>query len=395
MDNDPQTSTIIFAGGGTAGHILPAIAIAEELAEHDKHIHTHFICSTRSIDARVLASHAHTPLPAKPFSLHPLRAPGTLLNLINCTHMARSLLQQLNAGVVVTTGGFTCPPVACAARLLKVPLIMLNLDAVPGKANRLISRMASLNLTAADTHSAPKSWQRITPIVRRSLDTSISPQDQATARIALSLDAHRETLLITGGSQGARSINALMLHVLRAQAGTTDAALSQALLDRNYQVFHQAGPSSSSSDDLIEELERAYADRGIPARVVEFEQNMQSAYAAATIALTRAGAGTVAELWNSKTPALLLPYPYHTDNHQAHNAAPLVNAGSALLEQDLIDPARNALNAGARLSELISDPQARATLEVAAQAMAPPTGRVDAANAIHSAMKVPTKARIH
>ena len=377
-----SASTIVFAGGGTAGHIVPALAIAEEIRATDPDSAAHFVCSTRPIDATVLADRPHTPIHARPFSLHPKRALSTLLNLVSTRSALKRTLRELNASVVVTTGGFVSAPAALAARSLSIPLVMLNLDAVPGKANRAIARFATVNLSTADTPDVPDSWTRITPIVRRDLDNALHPIDPETARGQLGLFPDRNTLLITGGSQGARSINQMLLTTLRAEGGTADAALADALAGSAIQVFHQAGPPSSPDDTTIGDLQSAYAARNIPAKVVGFEPAMHAAYAGATLALTRAGAGTVAELWNARTPAVLLPYPHHADNHPAHNARPLTDAGAAIGCDARVEPHANLESAGRALAELLTGPQTRAPLAAAARSLPPLKGRAEAAEAI-------------
>lgn len=383
--------TIVFAGGGTAGHILPAIAIAEQIKQQTPSLEPHFICSTRPIDQRVLKDQPHSPINAAPFALHPARAPRTLISLFKATNRVRARLKQLNAAAVVTTGGFVCPPVAFAASTRKLPVIMLNLDAVPGKANFLLARFATTNLTTADTPQVPTTWQRLNPIVRRSLDTQLNPISQTQARANLSLFPDRNTLLITGGSQGARSINQMLLHTLATDPTTKGAALANALKSQHFQVFHQAGPPSSPEDNTIQQLRSAYAANNIPAKVVDYEPDMPSAYAAASLALTRAGAGTIAELWNAQTPAVLLPYPHHTDNHQAHNAKPLSDAAAAILETDLIEPKLNATNAAITLANLILNPPKLAKLQAAANALTPPQGRQQAASAILNTLQSPSE----
>ena len=241
-------------------------------------------------------------------------------------------------------GGFVTAP-AAAAKSLDIPTLLVNLDAVPGKANRLAAHTATRIVSAAQSSSVPASWQSIPPIVRKA---ALPHTDAQTARTKLGLQPQHHTLLVTGGSQGATGINNMMIR-LAPEIATLNERLNAA--GRNpWQIIHLAGPKHA------ETVRAAYAQHNINAAVHELLTDMASAWAAASLALSRAGASSVAEAWASRTPALLLPYPHHKDNHQALNAAPLTKAGAAILRTDHDDTTRNATDAGRVLLSLLQQP---------------------------------------
>ncbi len=371
---------IIFAGGGTGGHLHPAVAIWEELrrlAEQERTpLDALALCSRKPLDGRTLtaAGLPHTPLPASAFSLAPRRLARFLAGWGPSVQLARQAIRDArNAGaapVVVAMGGYVAAPAARAARAERAPLAMVNLDAVAGRANRMIARLADLQLIVGEARlpaRAGAAQRRIGPIVRRSVLEPVEPR-QARQRLGLLPDV--PTLLVTGGSQGASSIN----RFLEAFAASSEGALL-----RGWQVLHQAGAGPWRS-----RLEAAYAKAGAQrAVVVESIDTMGLAWRAASLAVSRAGAGAVAEVWATATPCLFLPYPHHRDQHQAKNAAPLVAAGGAVVAQDRIDPqATLAGQAGAALRDLLRDAQALQTMRRSLATLPPASGAREAATAL-------------
>jgi UDP-N-acetylglucosamine--N-acetylmuramyl-(pentapeptide) pyrophosphoryl-undecaprenol N-acetylglucosamine transferase len=180
------------------------------------------------------------------------------------------------------------------------------------------------------------------------------------------LDAERSTLLVTGASLGARTINEFMLAWLERHG---------ALL-RNWQVIHQTGQGEHDG------LRQAYERAGVPALVVPFLDTMGAAWGAADLAVSRSGAGSVAEAWANQVPTLFMPYPHHKDEHQRLNALPLAELGGAVIERDLVDPKANLATVGETLASLVHDPSRR---EVMARRLAdhgPPEGASLTAHAI-------------
>jgi UDP-N-acetylglucosamine--N-acetylmuramyl-(pentapeptide) pyrophosphoryl-undecaprenol N-acetylglucosamine transferase len=383
------TRTFIFAGGGTGGHLFPGLAIAQAIAGArgsggtgvpSLHTHCLFLCSTRPLDSRILAAEGadFRTLPAQPPGLHPRRLARFLANWGSSVRLARQVIREHKArGPVhlVAMGGFVAAPAVQAARVERIPITLINLDAVPGRANRWIARHARRSaraggagvLTAAPV-SAPyaRDWKPIPPIIRRE---AVASRPAAECRHALGLDPARPTLMVTGGSQGARSVDDFMAAFARNHA----AALGR------WQVIHQCGA------DGEEPLRGVYASLGIPALVQPFVSRMADWWGAADLAVSRAGAGSVAEVWANRVPTLFLPYPFHRDQHQRSNAQPLVDAGGAAIATDLVDPARNLETAGPVLRALASDPTRRAAMRAALLRLGPADGADRAAMALLSA----------
>lgn len=370
--------TAIFAGGGTGGHIYPALAIAHALRVLSSDITPRFLVSDRPLDARILSSErldsepvSFSSLPAKPFSPRPLALARFLHSWAPSVRTVRAEIQaaaRRGPVVLIALGGFVAAPAVQAARAQRIPRLLINLDAVPGKANRWIARHCHRILTAAPLaphlgahpHSV---WQSIPPIVRPLAVSTASPHD---ARRDFNLDPNTRTLLITGGSQGAGSIDAFLMHM---------AALPSHPL-QGWQVIHQTGK------ETLEAARNAYTAAGIAAWVNDFIPNMGQAWRAADLALCRAGAGNVAEAWANAVPALFMPYPFHRDQHQRHNARILIDRGGALLTTDHIDPAANLANAGHTLQALLSDFPRLAAMRHAMQTLGPADGAHHAANAV-------------
>ncbi|MCA9302639.1 MAG: UDP-N-acetylglucosamine--N-acetylmuramyl-(pentapeptide) pyrophosphoryl-undecaprenol N-acetylglucosamine transferase, partial [Phycisphaerales bacterium] len=203
------------------------------------------------------------------------------------------------------------------------------LDAVPGKANLLVARFADQVCTALPVGG--KQWTTLGPIVRAGTSTGTEN---------FGLDPEGRTLLITGGSQGAESINSFV----RAMVGHHGQAF------RGWQIIHQTGKGG------VGDLPAVYERAGIRSWVGEYINDMESAWAMADLTIGRCGAGTVAEAWAANVPAVLLPYPYHKDQHQKHNAMVLVDVGAGIVFDDRIDATVNIQEHGKQLAELLVDP---------------------------------------
>lgn len=363
--------TVVFAGGGTGGHIYPGLAIAEEVGERRADARFVHLCSQKPIDAEILRAEGRpfVALGARPFGVRP-RALVTFLGAWGgSVRSARETLREAKrAGPVrvVALGGYVAPPVVQAARVERCRVLMVNLDAVPGKANRWIARRATRTLSAAA--GGPASWERIGPVVRRAARAHARP-GECRARFGLHPD--RPTLLVTGGSLGAGSLNALLLHLVRG--GARDFG--------EWQVIHQCGRDRAAGQSA-EAIQAAYNEAGIAATVTPLIEAMGEAWGAASLALCRAGAGTVAEAWANRVPCVFLPYPYHRDQHQRANAEPLVAVGAAEVVRDLIEPGANAGTVGARLVALMKGPQHVERMRAAARSLPAADGAARVATAI-------------
>lgn len=377
----------VFGGGGTGGHLFPGIAIAEKVLELEggagERPRIVFLCSDRAIDASILGA---ARLGDRPIEFQPTRAapfvvsPKGMVRFLRgwgpTVRQARGVIRGMRDGGkgnevrVVALGGFVAAPVVQAARVERAPVMMLNLDAVPGLANRWISKRVSAVYTSAEV-SDPigAGWARIPPIVRREAIAPGEPgssDSMARCRREMGLDPSLRTLLVTGASQGARSINRLM----EAFVGSDAAALA------GWQVLHQTGK------DEVERTREMYASAGVPARVESFIASMGLAWGGADLAISRAGAGSVGEAWANRVPSILMPYPYHKDQHQRVNAMPLERAGGAIVVEDLIEPGPNMGVAGARLRELLTDGARREAMRRGLVGLGPADGAERVARAL-------------
>ena len=358
-------ATIVFAGGGSGGHISPGLAIAERVREVAPQARLLFICSTRSVDSDMLreAEAEFIALDARPFAMRPWAILGALAAFRRARVAAEEILEQEAVGQVVALGGFVSAPVAAAAMRREVPVTLINLDAKPGRANRWLARHSDRVLSAVPTSGDARFARRVTDVVGMPLRRlAIAPGEPAECRRRLGLDPDRPTLLVTGASQGSLSMNRLLAEM---------AAQRPALL-RGWQVLHLAG----SGD--IADLVRAYHASGVLATVLPFLHRMGLAWGAADAAISRAGASSVAEAAANAVPTLFLPYPFHKDLHQRLNAQPLVDRGAALMEPDLIDPQRNLEALEPVLERLLLDAEARMRMRQALRTEPP----LDAAAAV-------------
>jgi UDP-N-acetylglucosamine--N-acetylmuramyl-(pentapeptide) pyrophosphoryl-undecaprenol N-acetylglucosamine transferase len=317
---------VIFAGGGTGGHVMPGLAVACELQELVPGAESLFLTSARESEQRcwqAVDNFQTARVPATPWqgaANKALFAPRFLAAFQNTL----SVMRRFRPHVVVGLGSYNCVVPALVARALRRPLVLMASDVIPGKAVRTLAPLAARVLVQWDAarHHLPSSRVVVTgnPI-RRSLH-------QATrhgARERLGLSQNKCTLLAMGGSQGAQAINEALyesLPMLRSHADWL-------------QVLHLAGPAN------VQEALRRTADAPLRCHTVGFMDDMQDAYAAADFVLCRAGGSTLAEVTAMGLPSILVPYPHHKDRHQSANARVLQNAAAAvIIEQEDLSPVR-------------------------------------------------------
>jgi UDP-N-acetylglucosamine--N-acetylmuramyl-(pentapeptide) pyrophosphoryl-undecaprenol N-acetylglucosamine transferase len=310
-------ASVVLAGGGTGGHIEPMLALADALRRRDGDIRITCLGTARGMETRLVPARGYdlrlippVPLPRRP-TVDLLRVPGRVRRAVADT---RALLGELSADVVVGFGGYVALPAYLAARRSGLPIVVHEQNALPGLANRIGARLAA---RVAVTMPG-------TPLYRGEhvgmpLRTAITALDRAALRTAaraeFGLDADRPTLLVFGGSQGARTLN-------RAAVATADALTAAGI-----QVLHARGPKNT--DVTVPERPAGSA----PDVVLDYLERMDLAYAAADLALCRAGAVTVAELSAVGLPAAFVPLAIG-NGEQRRNALPVVEAGGGLLVED-------------------------------------------------------------
>lgn len=311
--------SIVLAGGGTAGHTSPLIATATELATLAPEFGLVAIGTERGLETRVIPA-AGLPLElVDPVPL-PRRPSGDLVKvpvrLRRAVRQAREVLRRHHAAVVVGFGGYVSMPAYLAARAEKVPIVVHEQNSVPGVANRAAARLT--RHVAVSFPDTPLPHARMVGLpVRREISTLDRAGRRAEAAAGFGLDPDRPTLLVSGGSQGARSINTAVL------------AARDELLGRGISVLHVLGLKNITDADVPVD----HPDTGARYRPVGFVDAMADAYAAADLMLCRSGAGTVAETAVTGLPAIFVPLP-HGNGEQARNAAALIDADAGVLVPD-------------------------------------------------------------
>ncbi len=307
---------ILIACGGTGGHLFPGIAVGEALRERGHEVM--LLISEKKVDSEASAKYTHLqfktlPAVAKPPTLS-LRMLPFLWKLWGSITQCRAIIREFEADAVLGMGGFTSLPPVYAGHKLGLKTFIHDSNARPGRANVLTSRFCTrvfLGLDAAKVFF-PKRETITTGTPVRPEITHL-PSREAAAEL-LGLDAGRPTIVVTGGSQGARRLNEL-------------SAQAAASLPPEMQVLHIAGALDFQRVSEITAGRAGY-------KVLGFCDQMPAAYAIADLVIARSGASSLTEIASSGHPSILVPYPYAADDHQTRNAAVFANAGAATLVQE-------------------------------------------------------------
>ncbi len=322
----------LVAGGGTGGHVTPALALAERIAARGDRVL--LLGSEHGLETRLVpdAGFELKALPSRQVMGQGLAGRvAAVIAMLRATAQARRALRTFGPQVVVSVGGYASVPAVTAAVLARLPVALVEPNAIPGRANRLAARFAK-RIFVQFEQSGRIFGRSIDPA--RILATGIPLRTSLIESFADAPPRSRASgplrVLVFGGSQGARQINEAMMEAAR----TLEPAA--------YRIFHQSGEADR------DRVEAAYSAAGLDAEVVAFEPEMPKRYRQADVAVCRSGALTVAELALAALPALLIPYPYAADDHQTANAAALRDSGAA----KLLDPA--ALSGALLVEELES-----------------------------------------
>jgi len=356
----------VFAGGGTGGHLCPALAIVHALRQLDDGVDVSFLCTDRPIDRRILGEAGVEAIPqgVRPFSSRPWRWPGFLMAWRIAIARCRALFRQRRPAVVIGAGGYGSDPPVRAALAEGIPTAILNPDLVPGRANRRlghrVDRIFAQWPGTAEYFPGAGGFRAWGCPVRAGF---LSPREELrrSGLARFGLQPHLRTLLTTGASQGARTINEAMI------------ALAPELARLGgWQVLHLSGPAD------VARAQAAYQAAGLHATVLAFTDAMPEAMAVADVAISRAGASTLAELTAMGLPSILMPYPFHRDEHQLCNARVLADAGAARIVRDRIATAENAAALGSAFLPLARDASRLSAMAEAARRL----GQPDAARRI-------------
>ena len=345
---------MVIAGGGTGGHLYPGIAVARELLVRRPDAQVSFAGTAQGIEARVV--------PREGFALDLIRSAGLKgksiaarargavlvpLGLLD----ANAIISARRPALVIGVGGYSSGPVVLAAAVRGIPTMLLEQNAAPGLTNRLLTpfvRAAAVSFESTRRFFGAKAFVSGNP-VRPEFLQAAGPFRESGAND----DASGGGILVFGGSQGAHAINLAMV----------EAAPQLAAGGNRIRLAHQTGERD------VEMVRAAYRQAGLQAEVEPFFYDMGRRLHAADLIVCRAGATTLAEITAAGKPAILIPLPTATDDHQRRNAEALVSAGAAeMLQQS--DASGSVL--AQRMVELIRDAEARKRMARAARSLARP-----------------------
>jgi len=349
--------SFFFAGGGTGGHIYPAIAVAEKIIEIRPNAKIHFFVSDRSIDSRILSksNFPYTKLSAKSFSLRPDRLIEFCGCFLKSVQLAKQIMAEYKTAVVVGVGGFVAAPVCWAAHKLKIPIVLLNVDSVPGRANKIIARWADeIFVQFEQTREYFAKCKATVNVVGCPLRSGFENPEPDKVKSEMGLDKNKRILLIAGGSSGAANINEAVCLLLERLAGFAG----------DWQIVHLAGVGN------YDKVKQRYAGAKISYRVLDYFDDMASLLAAADLVVGRSGAVSVAEYAAASVPSICMPYPYHKDMHQYRNADKLVEAGAGVIVDDLPDAKERADWLWEELEPLLKDEKKREEMKKACATIA-------------------------
>jgi UDP-N-acetylglucosamine--N-acetylmuramyl-(pentapeptide) pyrophosphoryl-undecaprenol N-acetylglucosamine transferase len=352
---------VMVAGGGTGGHLFPGLAVVEELRRRVPELEVRFVGTARGIEARILPERGER---LELLEVTPLKGQGvgarfkSFARIPRAMKQASALMRDFEPDLVLGVGGYASGPVLMSASLSGRPTAVLEQNAHVGMTNRILSRFVSRAYISFEQTEEVfgKAKSRLT-------GNPVRHEFVEHARLALAdpegFESRARTVLVIGGSQGARKLNEDLPRAL-AHAGVQD---------KDIRVVHQTGES------MRDEVEATYAELGIEADVVTFIDDMARAYSNAALVVARAGATTLAELCAIGRASILVPFPFAADDHQAKNAEALEAQGASICvrESEL-----DVESLGDRIRALLENPSERRTMSDSARAH----GRPDAAAAI-------------
>ncbi|MDD4237405.1 MAG: undecaprenyldiphospho-muramoylpentapeptide beta-N-acetylglucosaminyltransferase [Desulfotomaculaceae bacterium] len=345
---------IVVAGGGTGGHIYPALAIVQGLKERHPEAEILYVGNSQGMEADIVPKEG---LPFKGLAGAGLERKLSMRNIVvlwqtglGFWQASRTLLNW-KPDVVIGTGGYVCGPVVLAAALSRIPTLIHEQNALPGVTNRILARF--VDRIAVTFKESVRYFPRPHKVILTGLP--VRPEILRATRLEglkkLGIGADRFLLLSFGGSRGARTINKAMVDVIKQFGG-----------DPRLNIFHVTG--SVGHEEFLEDCAAAGIDLAKTGNVtiVSYLYSMQDALAAAGLVISRAGAATCAEITALGIPSILVPYPFAAENHQEHNARALEKEGAALM---FMDSKFNGALLCSRLDGLLKD---RGKLAVMAEA---------------------------
>ncbi len=312
---------MVFAGGGTGGHLMVGLSTAEEISSRYHNAQIYFFGTDKSFEQRCVEQRG--------FLFHQIRSKQLGKSLTDKIRFGVATLigvfeslialKTIKPDVVVGLGGYASAAPIIAAKLLSIPSVLLEQNVIPGKANRLLAKWVDEVYCHWRGSLKWFSHAKVVRVTGTPIRKEIVQGQKARAAQKFGLNPSKKTILITGGSQGAQSINEVIIKCLPKMES----------LDGELQIIHCTGEYS------YEMVKEAYSKTAIGAHVCSFLDDMGAAFSMADVIICRAGATTIAEITALGIPAILIPYPYAADNHQYWNAMELVGNGGGYLIQQL------------------------------------------------------------
>ncbi|NLT70033.1 MAG: undecaprenyldiphospho-muramoylpentapeptide beta-N-acetylglucosaminyltransferase [Verrucomicrobiaceae bacterium] len=345
---------LVIACGGTGGHLFPGIAVAEAWTREGGDVL--LLISEKQIDALATEGYEHLRFEKMPSIAMPglfsLKMPGFLFSFVRSLGACRRLLKKFRADAVLGMGGFTSAAPLAAGRMAGLPTFIHESNSIPGKANRLNARFARSVLVGFASCGPLFGTSRRVEVVGTPLRPSLvnrPTREESLARFGL--DPGKKTVMVMGGSQGARRVNELV------------AASLSSLAEAGLQMLHISGPSDY---ELVKPAYDALPAAGV---LRDFCSEIQYAYAAADLAVCRSGASTLTELGYYEIPSVLIPYPFSAEDHQTSNARIFSDPGAAVLwpQGEL-----NEKNFSDKIIELIHDEEQLEKMRASAARLAVP-----------------------
>jgi UDP-N-acetylglucosamine--N-acetylmuramyl-(pentapeptide) pyrophosphoryl-undecaprenol N-acetylglucosamine transferase len=356
---------VVVAAGGTAGHVVPAIAVAAEL--RDSGAEVSFLGTRERIEAELVPAAGYEIDFVKVRGIdrrNPLRAARAAVEALGAVAAARRVLRSRRADVVIGGGGFVAGPAGLAALATRTPLVLTEADSHLGLANRLLARRARRVCLAFPI--AGREGERYL-LTGRPVPAAVIGADRGAARERFGIAAAERCLLVVGGSQGARSINFAALEAFAERGG------------RDFHVLHLSGRRDFEA--LQERLDAA--PHGERYTLLAYEPDLGATLAACDLVLGRSG-GSIFELTAAGRPAILVPYPHATADHQSANAAWMRDAGAAVV---VSDEELSAERLAAEVGALLGDRERLERMAAAARGLAKPDAARRIADAVLEAAR--------
>ena len=337
---------VIVAAAGTGGHINPGIAIANKIKEMEKNSEIIFIGTERGLEKDLVPRSGYE---LKTINAHGIERKLTIENFKNLYETmksikdAKKIMKEFQPDVVIGTGGYICMPVIIAANKMKIPTLLHESNAFPGVSVKLLSNKVNEVLVGFEDAKLrlPKAKKIVvtgnpTKIKKR----NVSKEQKIGIIRSMGLNENKPIVLVFGGSQGAQSINKSVINMIQAKK------------NQNYQIMWAAGPLQY--EEIKEELKRNQIDiehiEGV--KIVPYIYNMEEIMNVVDLVVCRSGAMTITEIANVGKPAIFIPFPYATENHQEYNARVLEKVGAAKI---ILDKNLNAEGLNQSIESIVCD----------------------------------------